>query len=598
MSQDTSRADDGLLPRTTRRRFLRSVAALGSVAIGGSLLAACQTAPPAPPTAKPAESKPTEAPKPAGVASPAAGASPAAVASPVAAASPVAGASPSASPAASPASGATPAPKPAAAAPGPKPPGRLVYANPSKLRTLDTITQYGLQEFQISRQIMEPLIDLDQTGKLVPVLAESWQASDGGKTWTFKLRQGVTFHDGTPFDAKSVQATIKRAKSATISQHKFAFVDFEDEPVQIVDDYTVAFKSKSPTATLPYNLVAVYMQTPAQATAPAADKEPIASVIGTGPFKLIKLNVDGDTQMEANTSYWQAGLPKVGELVHRPVPEPSAMVAAVKAGEIDLAEGISIDLLPTLQSDANLQLIQSKLWQIDFFILNTTYEPLSKPQVRQAISFAIDRETLTKDVYGAGVPIASYPPKGLVGFSSKLPGNPYDVAKAKSLLAEAGYANGFDLDIVFPAGTYIKDKEVAQFIGDQLKQVGIRAKVISGEANATRNGYREGQYQMGMLSSIAVTGDADRYMQERLVQDINKSGYKDEKVISLIKQAAGETDTAKRQTVYEDIQDIMWQGPPVIYLYQIDWTYAAKKTVQGFNWMPNRIFNLSSVSKA
>ncbi|MCC7370940.1 MAG: ABC transporter substrate-binding protein [Chloroflexi bacterium] len=591
MSQPSEMTDLASPLRTTRRRFLRSVAALGSVAFGGSLLAACQTAPPAPPTAKPAESKPTEAPKPAAPASPgAASASPAAGASP--AASPAAGGSPAASPAAAPAA------KPAAAAPaGPKPPGRLVYANPSKLRTLDTITQYGLQEFQISRQIMEPLLDLDQNGKLTPVLAESWQASDGGKTWTFKLRKGVVFHDGSPFDAKSVQATVKRAKAATISQHKFAFVDFEDEPVQIVDDFTVAFKSKSPTATLPYNLVAVYMQPAALASDPKYDKEPMAQVVGTGPFKLVKLNVDGDTQMEANTSYWQSGLPKVGELIHRPVPEPSAMVAAVKAGEIDLAEGISIDLLPTLQSDANLQLIQSKLWQIDFFILNTTYEPLKKPQVRQAISFAIDRDTLTKDVYGAGVPIASYPPKGLVGFSSKLPGNPYDAAKAKALLKEAGYENGFDLDIVFPAGTYIKDKEVAQFVGDQLKQVGIRAKVISGEANATRNGYREGQYQMGMLSSIAVTGDADRYMQERLVQDINKSGYKDEKVVSLIKQAASETDSARRQALYEEIQDIMWQGPPVIYLYQIDWTYAARKTVQGFNWMPNRIFNLATVSK-
>jgi len=150
---------------------------------------------------------------------------------------------------------------------------------------------------------------------------------------------------------------------------------------------------------------------------------------------------------------------------------------------------------------------------------------------------------------------------------------------------------------VFPAGTYIKDKDVSQFVGDQLKQVGIRAKVISGEANATRNGYREGNYQMGMLSSIAVTGDADRYFQERLVQDIQKTGYKDDKVISLIKQAAGETDTAKRQILYEEVQDIVWQGPPVIYLYQIDWTYAARKNVQGFVWMPNRIFTLMTVSK-
>jgi peptide/nickel transport system substrate-binding protein len=462
-----------------------------------------------------------------------------------------------------------------------------VYANPTKLRTLDTTAIYGLQEFQISRQMMEPLLDLTQDGKLTPVLAESWSPSADGTTWTFKLRQGVKFHDGTPFDAKSVAATIKRAKSAAVSQQQFAFVDFEDPPVQVVDDYTVAFKSKTPTASLPYNLVAVYMMPAAIASDPAYDKTAFDGAVGTGPFKLVKFSVDGDTTMQANPNYWQPGSPKLAELVHRPIGEPSALVAALKAGEVDLAEGISVDLQGTLAPDPSFQLIQSHLWQIDFFILNTNYEPLRDPRVRQAISFAIDRGTLTKDVYGAGTPIASYPPRGLVGFDSKLPADPYDPARAKELLSSAGLSGG----------TYIKDKDVSQFIADQLRKVGIRASVKAGEATATRNGYREGKYQMGMLSSIAVTGDADRYYQERMVQDVYKSGYHDEQVIGLIKQAAGETDGASRQGLYEQVQDLMWQGPPVIYLYQIDWTYAAKKSVTGFNWMPNRIFTLASVAR-
>ena len=547
-------------PLQSRRRFLRSVLSLAALSTAGaSLLAACS--------------------------------SPAPAAQPTTAAAAPTSAAPQAS--------GTAAPKPttAPAASGSRS-GRVVYANPSKLRTLDTISVYGLQEFQISRQMMEPLLDLTQDGSLTPVLAESWSPSDGGATWTFNLRRGVKFHDGTPFDAKSVVATIQRAKSAKISQQSFAFVDFQDPPVQVIDDYTVAFKSKTPTASLPYNLVAVYMMPAAIASDPAYDNKAFDGAIGTGPFKLTSFNVDGDTTMEANPNYWQTGQPAAAQLVHRPIIEPSAMVAAVKAGEVDLAEGISVDLLSTLQSDTNLQLIQSHLWQIDFFILNTAYEPLSHPQVRQAINFAIDRETLTKDVYGAGTPIASYPPKGLVGYDAKLPANPYDPAKAKQLLASAGLSSGFDLEVLYPAGTYIKDKEVSQYIADQLRQVGIHASVTAGEANATRNGYREGKYQMGMLSSIAVTGDADRYFEERMVQDAYKSGYHDDQVISLIKQAAGETDIAKRQAEYEQVQDIMWQAPPVIYLYQIDWTYAAKKTLGGFTWMPNRIFNLGSLTQS
>lgn len=552
------------IPTHSRRRFLRSAFAFGGLAVGGSLLAACQAATPASPA-------PTSAPTSASV--PATSAPESAAPQPTAAAA---------------TTGAT----------GSKPTGKIVYANPSKLRTLDTISVYGLQEFQISRQMMEPLLDLTQDGKLTPVLAESWSPSADGKTWTFKLRHNVKFHDGTPFDAKSVVATIQRAKSASISQHQFAFVDFEDPPVQAIDDYTVAFKSKSPTASLPYNLVAVYMMPAAIASDPKYDKAAFDGAIGTGPFKLGKFNVDGDTSMDANPEYWQPGLPRVAQLTHRPIIEPSSMVAAVKAGEIDLAEGIAIDLQGSLQNDPNLQLIESHLWQIDFFLLNTAYEPLKKPEVRQAINFAIDRDTLTRDVYGAGTPIATYPPQGLVGYDSKLPANPYDPAKAKQLLASAGFGDGFDLDVLYPAGTYIKDKEVSQFIADQLRQIGIRSKVTAGEANATRNGYREGKYQMGMLSSIAVTGDADRYFQERMVQDAYKSGYHDDQVISLIKQAAGETDTPKRQALYEQVQDLMWQGPPVIYLYQVDWTYAGKKSVNGFTWMPNRIFSIASASNA
>src|SRR5579859_6446017 len=195
MSQDDAR-------NHSRRRFLRSAVLFGGLAVGGSLLAACQSAaspPAASATAAPA-APPTAA---AQTGAPQGGAAPAA-------------AKPTAVNAAAPA---------AAAGSAFKPNGKIVYANPSKLRTLDTISVYGLQEFQISRQMMEPLLDLTQDGKLTPVLAESWSPSADAKTWTFKLRQNVKFHDGSAFDAKSVIATIQRAKSATISQHQFAFVD-------------------------------------------------------------------------------------------------------------------------------------------------------------------------------------------------------------------------------------------------------------------------------------------------------------------------------------------------------------------------------------
>ena len=233
---------------------------------------------------------------------------------------------------------ATSAPATAAPAVAGAPNGVLNFAKPGKVQSRDPQKAYDLNMFVLLRNVYEPLVDMDQQGKLYGVLAESWQPSSDGKTWTIKLRQGVKFHDGTAFDAQSVKATVTRAKGNTKSGFAFVFKDFEDEPVVIVDPYTVELHTKVPLAPLMNNIAVLYMVPPQAATNLDMTFE---DAIGTGPFRLTDFNIDQQYVLEANPNYWQPGYPKLGKVVYRPILEQSSLVAALRAGQADLIEGIS-----------------------------------------------------------------------------------------------------------------------------------------------------------------------------------------------------------------------------------------------------------------
>jgi peptide/nickel transport system substrate-binding protein len=554
----------------SRRLFLRQAAGLAAAA---SLLAACNqpgptsvaeppkpTAAPPPPTApaapaKPAETKPAEA-KPAAAAP-------------------------------------TQAPAQAQAAPASKPADTLLnFAKPGKVRTKDPQRFYGLNEFVLHRNVFEPLVDIDQQGKLYGVLAESWTPSGDGKVWTIKLRQNVKFHDGTPFDAESVNATIARAKDNDKSGFKFVFKDFEDEPVRIVDKNTVELRTKIPIAPLLNNIVVLYMVPPK-----AGDNRDMTyeDAIGTGPYRLTDFNIDQQYVMEANADYWQKGLPKIGKVIYRPILEQSSLVAALRAGQADLIEGISQENIATIKSDPNFKIIASELWQTDFLTINGEGDPnLAKPGVRRAFNYGLDREVIARDILGGdGKPLASYPPRGILGYTEKAPikTNPYDVEQAKKELADAGLSSGLEAELKVPNGQFTKGKEIAEYVVQELGKIGIKLNLNLQEPIPALESFTAGQYEVGYGGSIAVTGDPDRYLQERIVGDLYHTKFSDEEAKNAIRQAATIVDQAKRQELYEQAAVRIWDAPPFIYLHQINWNYAARSKVQRFTWAANRIFS-------
>jgi len=567
-------------PPLSRRGFLRHVFTLSGIAAGAVFLNACGQGAAATPTSAPSSAAPSSPPTTAASASPSG--APAAAAS--TAPTQTSAVATRAAAATSPAAGAAPG--------GAAPTGVLNFAKPGKVRTKDPQKFYGLNEFVLHRNIFEPLVDLDQQGKIYGVLAESWQPSADGKVWTFKLRQGVKFHDGTPFDGESVKATIGRAKGNALSGLSFVFKDFEDEPVRVVDPYTVELRTKIPIAPLLNNIVILYMVPPKAGTNKDMTYE---DGIGTGPFRITDFNIDQQYVLEANPAYWQKGFPKVAKVVYKPILDQSSLVAALRAGQADLIEGITEENVQAIKNDPNFHIIRSELWQTDFLTLNgETHPHLGKPEVRRAFNYALDRDVIANDILsGNAKPLASYPPRGLLGYNEKDPikPNPYNPDQAKKELASAGLSGGFTAELKVPNGQFTSGKEIAEYVAQEMGKLGVKLNVNLQEPIAALASFNDGKYEVGYAGSIAVTGDPDRYLQERVVGDLYHTKFADETVKQQIRDAATTIDPAKRQVLYEQAAAGIWQAPPFIYLHQINWNYAAGKKVKKFTWMPNRIFS-------
>jgi len=214
--------------------------------------------------------------------------------------------------------------------------------------------------------------------------------------------------------------------------------------------------------------------------------------------------------------------------------------------------------------------------------------------VRRAINYAIDREVIATDILsGNAQPLASYPPRGILGYTETAPimVNPYNPDQAKAELAAAGLADGFDVTLKVPHGQFTKDQEIAEFVAQELGNVGINVTLDLQEPIPALQSFIDGDYEMGYAGSIAVTGDPDRYLQERVVGDLYHTKFADEEAKELIRQAAQTIDSAERQELYEQAALRIWEAPPFIYLHQINWNYAARSNVTTFTWMPNRIFS-------
>jgi peptide/nickel transport system substrate-binding protein len=454
--------------------------------------------------------------------------------------------------------------------------GQIIAGLSERMVTLDPANHYSISSTSVLRHVYDPLLDVTNDDKFVPALAESWKPINN-TTWRFVLRRGVRFHDGTPFTADSVVFTLKRVRDNTKLIKSFVYQDIED--VRKDDDVTVTVTTKRPFGSLPAHLTMLGML---PATAGGNEDAFFTKPVGTGPFRFTSWTHGDHVELEANPGYWRASVPKVDKLTFRFIPELSTRAAALRAGEIHVIDRVWPDMVSTLKATSGIKVHDVPAVEAQRWHFQLARDAGKDPRVRKAVSLAIDRNTIIKELLlGYARPVVSPVPPGLIGHTN-LGQKPYDPDRARAILKQAGHQN-LTLDFVLMKDLYPKQLEIAQAVAAMLGDVGIKVNIRNLEIATAREQRTAGNYDLFFSGWAHMPHDPDWYFG----QWFTKAGaekmtrFNDPRVEQLI--AEGRVPDPKvRQQKYEEIQKILWEDEPEIWPYYSVAIYAVSDKLRNF----------------
>ena len=461
----------------------------------------------------------------------------------------------------------------------------LVIALDRDPQRLDPNFVRSVEAETTSQSLYDPLINLGLSGAPVPSLASSWSFPDD-LTMTLELRQGVVFHNGEPFDAESVKVSVERVKSEEHGSHlrgQYGSI----ESVEIVDDYNVTFHLSRPDAALIYNLTRLMMIPPGY-HAEVGDEGVEAAPVGTGPFMFVSYSVDDEVVLERNPNYWPdspKGQPMVDKVRIRVIPEGTVRIAELTTGGVHIADTVSADQQSLIES-AGLTLVKYYDGKPSWMILNrlgigvdaeaatgdqaVQYTALQDKRVAQALNYAVNRQAIIDSLFG-GDAIAlgqTFGPGGF-GYPADDEPYPYDPDQARALLAEAGYPDGFHLDILATSTANLD--AVAAVMGD-FEEIGIRPKLEVIHHTIGNNRWlgpsfsdnRDGSYP-GIRNSS--WNNPESLLRLLVETDGIISVYSNEELDALIAQERITLDVDERNAVLKQISDLLHEDPFAVYLW-------------------------------
>jgi peptide/nickel transport system substrate-binding protein len=449
----------------------------------------------------------------------------------------------------------------------------LRVAIPWTPENLDPTMNLSSLRSQVGVSVFDSLVGRDADDKIVGELAESWRALDD-RTWQLKLRRGVTFHNAEPFNAEAVRFTFQRVLNPEQKSPNRATVS-EVERVDVVDDLTVNLVLRAPYAPFLARLIDFPM-VPPKYTAEKGNQGLALRPVGTGPFRFVELVKDDHMIVEAFDKHWR-GPPRIKRIVFKPIPEPFTRAAALRNGEVDLITTVPPTLATELDKVAGVRVQRvPSTWQI-YLGLNAFKKPLSDVRVRQALNYATDVDAIIKNVMdGNGRRLEGPFTPNVFGFDASVKGYAPDPARARRLLAEAGYPDGVEVTLDAPAGRYQGDKEIGEALGGQWQKAGFRPKVQVAEWGAYFKKYLGKQMQDAYLLGLGgPMQDADE-----LYNLVSSKGrglyYKNERVDELFDQGRATTDPARRRKVYADLARAMVEDATWVFLMQQVDIYATR----------------------
>lgn len=457
--------------------------------------------------------------------------------------------------------------------------------------TLDPHAQNESPTTNLNRQIYEPLVERDISGKLIPTLAVSWRLTDDPTVWEFKLRPGVKFHNGNAFDADDVIFTFQRALAPS-SDFK-GYINSVDSLAK-VDAHTVRIKTKGPNPIFPENLTYLLIMDKEWSEANNATKPQdfknkeenfaVRNANGTGPFVLVTREPDVKTVLKRNDAYWGRGdVPlEITELVLNPIKTDATRVAALLSGEVDFVQDVPVQDIERLKSSPNLRVTTGPENRTIFFGMDVASpqlkssdvkgkNPFAELKVRQAINMAISREAIQRVVMRTqSVPAGAIVPPFVNGYTKELDALPrVDVAKAKALLAEAGYPNGFSVSLHCPNDRYLNDEAICQAAVGMLGQIGIRANLVSQTKSLHFPVIQKVDADFYMLGWGVPSYDSEyifNYLYHTRTDKFggwNATRYSNPEIDRLIEGLSAETDLAKRNAAIAKI----WQQVATDQIY-------------------------------
>jgi peptide/nickel transport system substrate-binding protein len=489
----------------------------------------------------------------------------------------------------------------------------LVYSREGEADVLDPIQTEVGETVKVVVNLFEPLVTYaEKSMEVVPCLATRWSMSDDGLAWTFELREGVRFHDGTLLNAEAVVFSFERLIR---DNHPHAYTEVKPfvatyrviDRVEADGPHRVVFHLKHPDAVFLHNMCMFA----ASIVSPTAVKESKADFgaqpVGTGPFRFGRWQRGVQLELLAFDDYWD-GKPLLDRVIFVPGKESEIRARQMRRGEAHLADNLPPQIVDDLASAPNLSVQDQVGMNVGYISIQTEHPPLDDVRVRRAICHAIDKRRLIEEVYhGHAEPAVSMLPPSMWAHHGELEDYEYDPEQAKRLLAEAGVALPLKLSLfaMQTARPYMQQPtETAVFLKDQLARVGIELEIVTQENNVHFQRLNRGEHDLGLVGWSSDVNDPDNFLYQLLDPDNahdhgnNNSRYRNARVHELLMAAKRQFDRPRREALYREVQEITLHDAPTVPLVHTSMRVVMNERVQDYYLHPASLERLRWTSLA
>jgi peptide/nickel transport system substrate-binding protein len=474
----------------------------------------------------------------------------------------------------------------------PTPGGTFRFGRFEDSVTFDPVATFYNADIWLLQSVYEQLLRVAPNGtELEPSLATSWEISPDALTYTFHLRQGVTFHDGSPLKASDVKYSMGRAKNDPNNIWTFTMVAVDD--VQAPDDATVVVKLNQPWAPFLADIAMFNCAVYPEAWASANEQRLASEMNGTGPFAFVEFKKGEYVLLKKNPAYWDEGLPYLDEVKVVYVADDNARILQLQGGDLDGVNGVPASRVAELGNDPNLQVLQLPSSFSLYINLQFKTEPLDDVNARLALNFATDKQAIVQAIlFGIGTEATTFMPKGALYWNDELPGFPFDLDKAKEYLAKSKAPNGFPIELQYLAGN-AEHEQLTAAIKDMWAKINVDVSIAPTEQSTFNANFANENFQAMCnywTNDIIDPDELVAWAIEPKTSNAFHTGWSNPEAVDLAAKGRAEQDPEKRKLIYFRIQEIFNEDAPDVLLYHKPYVNVLTKKVHDFEEPPTGQF--------